>query len=379
MRKELTPQSVAGKYRLIATVTADFLQDLRELLSTSLDCDSDREETRVEMTVSSARIRHFIALAEALKEKLPCTQEALASGGIDLAKAQMLHTLTKPLDAELAGLVEEKVLPTAHELSNSEMRALGERYIQELDPHGAEERHQRRKKDRSFTVTSKPDGMGELRLYSTAPEVQAAYQAIDQQVRNTRTTDDGRTQDQARADLAAAVLAAGGAGSEGFAPVDPKIVITIPKDVIEGKQEHGAEMQGHGAILGSMARQMAVVSSVWLRMITDPATGVGIDFSRRGYRLSQAERDFLITRHKTCRFPNCQAPAVTSDLDHREQYQHSRVTRGWDMAPLCRRHHILKDQHGWAYEILPNGDLAWTSPSGAKFLVRMDPGADPDG
>ncbi|RJQ75779.1 HNH endonuclease [Pseudonocardiaceae bacterium YIM PH 21723] len=379
MRKELTPQSVAGKYRLIATVTADFLQDLRELLSTSLDCDSDREETRVEMTVSSAQLRHFIALAEALHVKLPCTQEALASGGIDLAKAQMLHSLTKPLDSELAGLVEEKVLPTAHELSNSEMRALGERYIQELDPHGAQERHERRKKDRSFTVSSKPDGMGELRLYSTAPEVQAAYQAIDQQVRNTRTTDDERTQDQARADLAAAVLTAGGAGSEGFAPVDPKIVITIPKDVIEGKQEHGAEMQGHGAILGSMARQMAATAPTWLRMITDPMTGVGIDFSRKGYRLSQAERNFLIARHKTCRFPNCQAPAVASDLDHREQYQHCKITRGRDMAPLCRRHHILKDQHHWSYEILPNGDLLWTSPRGTKILVRMDPGADPDG
>ncbi|RJQ68872.1 HNH endonuclease [Pseudonocardiaceae bacterium YIM PH 21723] len=379
MEQVLTPRSVAGKYRYAAMVMADFFQDLHGLLSTSSDFDSDREETRVEMAVSTAEISQFAALAQALHEKLPCTQEALAAGGIDVKKAQMLHSLTKPLDPELAGLVEEKVLPTAHELSNSEMRALGERYIQELDPHGAQERHERRKKDRSFTVTSKPDGMGELRLYSTAPEVQAAYQAIDQQVRNTRAKDDDRTQDQARADLAAAVLAAGGAGSEGFAPVDPKIVITIPKDVIEGRQEHGAEMQGHGAILGSMARQMAATAPTWLRMITDPVTGVGIDFSRKGYRLSQTERNFLITRHKTCRFPNCQAPAVTADLDHREQYQRCKVTRGWDMAPLCRRHHILKEEHGWGYEILPNGDLVWTSPSGAKFLVRMDPGADPDG
>ncbi len=247
----IDPAEVVRRYRAISVAHAHFLQGLHELLSETEDYDSDQEEVRVGILVTAARMRKFTDLAEALAGKLAGTGEALACGGIDVEKAELLFSLTKPLDAELAQQVEEQVLPTAHELSNSAMRALGERTIHELDPSGAEERHQRCKKDRSLSIAKKPHGMGELRLYSAIDEVESAYRQIDQQVRNTRAADDERTPDQARADLAAAVLAAGGAAVEGFQPtVNATVVVEIPHDVLLGLRDSGAEIHGYGPVPG---------------------------------------------------------------------------------------------------------------------------------
>ncbi|RJQ69458.1 DUF222 domain-containing protein [Pseudonocardiaceae bacterium YIM PH 21723] len=225
MTAQTTPANVAGKYRLIATVTADFLSELHLLLSTTDDYERDREETRVLMKAGAARMRAFAEQARSLAAKLPRTQESLAQGAIDVPKAKMLINLTKPLLPDLARQVEDRVIPIARELSIWRMRSLGERIVREIDPVGAETRHQRRKRDRSLTIAAKPDGMGELRLYSTLDEVQAAYQRVDRLARDTRPNDDQRTQEQARVDLAVAALTT--AGNEINEPI-PEPVSTIP-------------------------------------------------------------------------------------------------------------------------------------------------------
>jgi hypothetical protein len=41
------------------------------------------------------------------------------------------------------------------------------------------------------------------------------------------------------------------------------------------------------------------------------------------------------------------------------------------MARLCRFHHRVKTHTAWTSHRLPDGALAWTSPTGATY--RVDP------
>jgi hypothetical protein len=73
------------------------------------------------------------------------------------------------------------------------------------------------------------------------------------------------------------------------------------------------------------------------------------------HRPSTALDEFVRLRDLTCRFPNCDAPAESCDLDH---------TRPWPRGPthpsklkcLCRKHHLLKAfWTGWSDQQLPDG------------------------
>jgi hypothetical protein len=86
------------------------------------------------------------------------------------------------------------------------------------------------------------------------------------------------------------------------------------------------------------------------------------------------QRRRVVARNPTCVHPGCRMPAINCDIDHRIPHSQSRQTSVKDLAPLCRHHHILKDQHGWSYEPLPNGDWLFTTPLGHKHTTS---GRDP--
>ncbi|MCO6005942.1 HNH endonuclease [Actinoallomurus purpureus] len=91
------------------------------------------------------------------------------------------------------------------------------------------------------------------------------------------------------------------------------------------------------------------------------------------YRPPETLRHRVETRDRTCRFPTCRRPAEACDLDHTVPYDEGGTTCDCNLAPLCRKHHRLKQSAGWTLLHPEPGRLVWVTPTGRKYFVSPDP------
>ncbi|NEA21637.1 HNH endonuclease signature motif containing protein [Actinomadura bangladeshensis] len=92
---------------------------------------------------------------------------------------------------------------------------------------------------------------------------------------------------------------------------------------------------------------------------------------RPGYRPPDALRRDILARHATCVFPTCNRDARRCDLDHTVPWRPG-TTCHCNLAPLCRRHHRLKQTPGWTLHQIWPGLMVWTAPSGGWYVVHPD-------
>ncbi|GAA0563385.1 HNH endonuclease signature motif containing protein [Actinomadura livida] len=92
---------------------------------------------------------------------------------------------------------------------------------------------------------------------------------------------------------------------------------------------------------------------------------------RPGYRPPAGLRREIEERHATCVFPTCNRASHRCDLDHTVPWRPG-ITCRCNLAPLCRRHHRLKQSPGWNLHHVWPGVLVWTTPAGAWYIVRPD-------
>ncbi|QUR68559.1 HNH endonuclease signature motif containing protein [Mycobacterium spongiae] len=92
-----------------------------------------------------------------------------------------------------------------------------------------------------------------------------------------------------------------------------------------------------------------------------------------GYRPSASLQRFIRCRDMTCRFPGCDRPAESTDIDHTIPYPYG-PTHPSNLKCLCRKHHLLKTfwtgPGGWRDRQHPDGTITWTSPSGHTYTTR---------
>jgi hypothetical protein len=96
--------------------------------------------------------------------------------------------------------------------------------------------------------------------------------------------------------------------------------------------------------------------------------------SREGqaYRPSPMLRHLITIRQRTCAYPGCRRPAEHCDNDHTIPYQQGGRTCQCNLAPLCRRHHQVKQAPGWRVTQPEPGVLIWTMPHGRSYRVAPD-------
>jgi hypothetical protein len=148
------------------------------------------------------------------------------------------------------------------------------------------------------------------------------------------------------------------------------INVTIDLPTLLGLSENPGQLAGYGAIPASVARALAS-DGKWRRFITDPQTGVLLDYGRQTYEPPQGLIDFLIARDRTCRFPGCRRSAALSDLDHAQSWEDGGTTSLDNLGALCRRHHQLKTHGGWKIESRADGSCTWTSPLGKIYQTPV--------
>ncbi len=132
---------------------------------------------------------------------------------------------------------------------------------------------------------------------------------------------------------------------------------------LAGIDDLPGHLAGYGPITADQARALAA-DGAWRRLLTDPATGVLLDYGHTVYRPPQALQDFVRARDVTCTFPTRHTPAHRTEIDH-----HHRGRTAGRPAPQLRRP-LRVDQP--RQNLVPlagpppprRRGLRWTSPSG---------------
>ncbi|HEX2849116.1 MAG TPA: DUF222 domain-containing protein [Acidimicrobiales bacterium] len=100
-----------------------------------------------------------------------------------------------------------------------------------------------------------------------------------------------------------------------------------------------------------------------------------LDLGRATHIVSPALRDALAVRDRHCRFPGCDRPAAWCEAHHVVWWSKGGRTALPNLVLLCvRHHHLLHARRGYEAELLVDGTLRITTPTGAVRTTRP-PGA----
>jgi hypothetical protein len=75
---------------------------------------------------------------------------------------------------------------------------------------------------------------------------------------------------------------------------------------------------------------------------------------------------------QTCRHPTCRQPAWHADLDHTVPYEQGGRTCTCNVGGLCRTHHQVKQEPGWAVAQPRPGHFQITTPAGRAYDIDPD-------
>jgi len=310
----------------------------------------------------------------------PAVQDRWRRGALSGRKVQVICDGLVDVSSPAAEALAEQASSYAETHTAPELRRWLARRVIAADPGMAEIRRARAVSDRKVTLTPLPDGVSEL--YALLPSVVARqiYDCVNATARvssdSSDSSDSGRcgkpdvrTMDQRRAD-ALIDLVVGRAE-----PPQVNVQVVVPADTLLGESAEPADVAGVGPITSTEALELvgAPVSDIaFCRMLTDPDSGYLVDVAERQYRPSTALDRAVRARDRVCRFPGCSRPATRgqgTDLDHTTPWPLGQTTAS-NLAVLCRHHHLLKHSPGWTAELLPDGVMQWTAPSGKTFRTE---------
>jgi hypothetical protein len=151
-----------------------------------------------------------------------------------------------------------------------------------------------------------------------------------------------------------------------------KVYVTMDLPTLLGLRDNPAELHGYGPLPAPLARILAADNG-WQRLIVDPLTGAPKDLGRLRRFPDTRLREWIRLRDRVCLFPGCYRSAVRCALDHRIEAGHGGGTNKNNLAPLCPKHHRIKDA-GWRYVLQPDR-IIWTSPHHDSYTRYLP---DPD-
>ncbi|WP_192498250.1 HNH endonuclease signature motif containing protein, partial [Pseudoclavibacter chungangensis] len=153
--------------------------------------------------------------------------------------------------------------------------------------------------------------------------------------------------------------------------INARVAITVPVLSLLDGGDDPALLDGVVPVPVEQARELAARAPSFLRVLTDPITGVARESDTRFP--TAAQREFLRVRDGHCRFPGCTRPARRCDIDHTIAVTDGGTSSLGNMAHLCRRHHTFKHATRWRVEQREPGRLIWFAPNGDRYSDRPVP------
>jgi hypothetical protein len=346
------------------------------------------------------------------------TFAALAAGSLDEPRAIALAEALENAAPFIAGQVEARLLPTATQLSVGRLRARAIALLVELDAEGTDSR--RKKAERAADVRVYPaasEGMSTLATDMSTPDALACRETADRLAAMLKADGDPRPIGQLRAAVIADLILRPWDATR--PPVTAQLTVHAPLASLAGRGEEPGEIGGQPITAAHLRELLTELDSLGLRApaggsvalaLTDPdgtlravltpdqlaraarrgcrqhpvgdcaCAVLGAPAGSSGYAPTAAQRLFVQTRDRTCRFPNCSRPVGWSDCDHVVPHADGGATSCANLCCLCRSHHRLKTfAPGWRFVMDPDGTLHVTTPAGITHTTHPPGLTDPPG
>lgn len=325
-------------------------------------------EAAVALRESEKKIQDKLFTAEGLRHLCPETLEALSAGEITTRTAREIVKQSQDLDPEDVKLMQQTLLPIARTVSDSAISQRARRMRERLHPTPIEERHKKGADARKVTYWNESDGMAVLQLHMQAENALSIINTVNWHAANNVDPNDERNEQQRRLDIICDALLNGWPATKGT-PLKARVAVTIPAlEMLADPKRTVADLEGYGPIPVGTALRIAQEAPTFMKVLTDPWSGAAIDVGREKYRPSKALRDLLRNRDMHCRFPGCNRPAETSEIDHIEAWATGGHTTRDNTHLLCKRHQMFKHALGWQATYLPDGSVNWRSPNGVMCI-----------
>jgi hypothetical protein len=327
--------------------------------------------------LSPGQVRNRAHEGRVLSESLPRLWALFQAGETGYAQASAaVHSLTGLTNTAAIERYDTELAAKARELTPSAFGQKARRLADRLRAEPPELRHARAMVDRRIVVEPAPDGMAWIHAYVAAQDAVLIKRRLDLTAKNTAKKQAqaaarsagkaGRrqTRDQIRADLFVRWLT--GADSPTAAKV--RVLLFVPLlGLLAKTNTQSAVLEGYGPIDPVSVAQLFSDAPSFRRVGTDPFSGEILNFDRRRYRPTRAQREYLAMKYGTCGTPGCDRLAVTSDLDHLKEWAKDHgLTNEDNLVPLCAPDHRLKTLTKIRYKREPDGAIVVTTPTGTS-------------
>jgi hypothetical protein len=354
--------------------------------------------------------------AVALADRLPTVRDRLAAGTVSARVARVLAQQTMVCaDPGTAARVAEHVLARPGVRTGPQARKATAAAVIAADPAAAARRERAATAGRSFRpVKDTTDGMT---TWDVCLPVAASYE-IDRRLsalaKAATRPGDPRSRAAVRADIATTLLLGQPLTAPDGTELNPanlptpttwRTDIVVPAATISGGDQPG-QIPGWGPVTPATARRIATGcpephasddrvagalahhlagDAQWRRLLTDPASGLVLDYGTTRYRPPAALADYVRARDRHCYEPGCTTPAAACDLDHLRNSpagpsphpDPDGATAHWNLAAACRTAHRIKAMPGWNVTSPTPGTYTWTTPTGHTYTRPIEPPLPP--
>ena len=399
------------------------------------------DEVATALSITSAKAQAWMVQSLQLVDRLPATLEALAAGELTWEHAAAMCQVVAPLQDDLRGEAESRLLARLGHKTPTQLRAAAHRLVQRMDGQAIRRRVEASLRERGIAVHPTGDGLGNLSVTDLPlPVLRAVQDALRQYAEAARTPDDPRTRQQRMVDcLVDLVLRP---GEHGLAPVQAQLTVVatvqtllggddpgeiagdvVPAETVRAlaralgllpaepaapgdapsapagaqptEAAHAARCAAAGLTDLLDARRVsgtalahrphiAVVDELTgqLLALTDAAAlragqALGPPPPTDRYTPTDALRRHVQLRDRRCRFPGCRRPGGRCDVHHVVRWPLG-DTSAANLCCLCRHHHRLVHQApGWQLHALADGGLRFTTPTG-QVLTTWPEGLLPE-
>ena len=372
-------------------------------------------ELAVVLNCGRGTAAHLAQRAWTYRESLPATHAALAEGTLDEPRAKVLVDVLTHIAPAIARAVEGQVLGEATRLSLAKLRARTLQLLLRLDADAVDAR--RKDAQQQADVRSYPshlEGMSTLAADLPTPVSAECLDVVDQLAAMLKADGDPRPIGELRATVLADLIRR--PWDTRLPPVTARLRITAPLPSLAGHSAEPGEVCGQPITAGHVRELVAqlgflgvqtpeggsvtfAVTDAEGRLLATPSRSTLERRARRGcpahpdggcgcpvlgrpeattaYSPTGAQDEWIRTRDRGCRFPNCGQRAGWADLDHVVPHACGGETDCANLCCLCRSHHRLKTHaRGWSFVMDADGVLHVTTPSGITRTTRP-PGLRP--
>src|SRR3954463_9298232 len=354
----------------------------------SLEWRSLRAEVAAALRIHERSAQAQLDLARQLVHVFPATLRGLFGAEFSERHARILVEQAVGLPEALLAEYEERLLPYAGRLVPSRFERMARNLADTLEPEAMIARHREAVKVRSTALEPCANGMAWYGAYFAAEDAVEGDKVVLGIAEGLHGMEgETRTLAQIKADVFRDLLLdAGGVvppAEPGQPPqpsprarrrVSPTVFVHVPVLTLLGRGNAFGILEHYGPIDAETARRLAGTAKRWLRILTDPETGVIRSFGRVNYRIPEELQRTLRVRDGVCRFVGCTRPAEYCDLDHTVAWAEGGASDDCNLAYLCKAHHRLKHGSGWSVVQAGDGSgtLTWTSSRGKSYTTYAE-------